>query len=152
VDNIGFNMAPSIVTTLNRTDVPPDAPTLSHLSIVPFPPLNPTLHFLTVAGQVGISPPLPIPTSFRQQAINAFANLRACLALGKATPQDITKINIYVVDLGPEMRDDLREVITNFFTDENGKQWKPPSTLLGVAGLASTDFLVEVDATAVVAV
>lgn len=146
-------MGVSIVSTASRSDNPPASSTLSHISIVPVPPKNPTIHFLTVAGQLGTPPPTtpqtPTPTSFREQAINAFANLGQCLTLGGATPRDITKINIYVVGLDPSMRGDLIEVITNFFTFE-GEQHKPPSCLLGVAALAGKEFLIEVDATAAV--
>lgn len=97
------------------------------------------------------SPPTPFPTSFREQAISVFANPGACLALGGAKPRDVTKITIHVVGLGPEMKSDLVGTITDFFTVD-GKQHKPPSTLLGVAALARKDFLIGVDATAVVAV
>lgn len=147
-------MGPSIVSTASRSDAPPASSTLSHISIVPMPPKNPTLHFLTVAGQLGTppptTPPTPLPATFREQAINAFANLGQCLTLGGATPRDVTKINIYIVGLDPSMRGDLIEVITEFFTFE-GEQHKPPSCLLGVAALAAKGFLIEVDATAVVA-
>lgn len=150
-------MAPSIVKTTNRADAPPLASTFSHLSIVPMPPVNPSLYFLSVAGQVGspppTSPPAPLPTAFHEQATNAFTNVAACLALGGATPQDITKITIYVVGLEPSMRSALIDAINAFFhVDSQDKAHAPPSTLLGVAALASKEFLIEVDATAVVAV
>jgi len=153
-------MPPSIITTANRSDILPLSPTYSHLSIVAFPPANPTIHFISIAGQVGTPPPTsppglpaPNPASFHEQAINAFANVAACLAVGGAKPQDITKITIYVVDYEESMKSVLGEVITNFFQIRGQeKQHTPLSMLLGVAALASKDFLIEVDATAVVTV
>ncbi|KAL4781944.1 Endoribonuclease L-PSP/chorismate mutase-like protein [Aspergillus varians] len=150
-------MPPPIVTTLNRPDTSPAAPTFSDLSVVPIPPLNPTTHLLQTAGQVGTprptTPPTPLPTSLQAQAQNAFANVAACLHLKGATPRDITKITIFVVDLVPEMRSVLVDVIQEFFRAEDGAEsHKPPSSLVGVARLASSEFLIEVEATAVVAV
>jgi enamine deaminase RidA (YjgF/YER057c/UK114 family) len=149
-------MTPSIVKTANRSDAPPLAPTYSHLSIVPVPPLNPTIHLLSVAGQVGTpastSPCAAVPTAFRDQAANAFANVAACLALGGATAQDVTKLTIFVVGLEPSMRGPLMEEITCFFRVEGqDKQHAPPSTLVGVAALAAKEFLIEIEATAAVA-
>ncbi|KAJ9144214.1 hypothetical protein NKR23_g6082 [Pleurostoma richardsiae] len=148
-------MSSSIVATVNREDQPPLASTFSALSIVPIPPHKPAVHLLHTAGQVGLpspsSPSAALPTSFREQAENAFANVAACLALGGATPRDITKITIYVVDYELSMRAVLAEVITAFFsTGGSEKPHAPPSTLLGVAALASKEFLIEVDAEAVV--
>ncbi|KAI1609750.1 hypothetical protein EDD37DRAFT_380419 [Exophiala viscosa] len=144
-----------IVTTLNRSDGPPDAPTLSALSVVPLPPVNPTAYLLQTAGQIGKPPPTtpstPFPTSFHEQAANAFANVGACLGLKGATPRDITKITIYVVNLNASHREPLIDVIRNFFRIEGQESHKPPSSLIGVAGLASPDFMIEVEATAVVA-
>jgi enamine deaminase RidA (YjgF/YER057c/UK114 family) len=150
-------MNPPVVTTLDRTDAPPAAPTFSNLSVVAIPPVNPSIYLLQTAGQVGTPPPTtpssPIPTSFREQAENAFANVAACLALKSATPRDITKITIFVVDLNLSIRGPLIEVIENFFRgEEGGTPHKPPSSLIGVVRLASSEFLIEVEATAVVAV
>ncbi|EOO02405.1 putative endoribonuclease l-psp protein [Phaeoacremonium minimum UCRPA7] len=157
-------MAPPIVSTINRSDIVRLATTYSDLSIVPFPPHKPVLHLLRTAGQVGTppspscSPPGPVPASFREQAENAFSNLAACLKAGGATPRDITKITIFVVGLVPSLRGDLVEVITAFFSpgegegEEGAGAHAPPSSLIGVAALASSEFLIEVEAEAAVAV
>ncbi|OKL57038.1 hypothetical protein UA08_07353 [Talaromyces atroroseus] len=150
-------MSPPVITTLDRTDAPPATSTFSSLSVTAIPSVNPSVYLLQTAGQVGTppptTPPSPIPTSFREQAENAFANVAACLALKSATPRDITKISIFVVDLEPSMRGALIEVIQNFFRGEgDDAPHKPPSSLIGVARLASSEFLIEVEATAVVAV
>ncbi|KAL2827381.1 Endoribonuclease L-PSP/chorismate mutase-like protein [Aspergillus cavernicola] len=143
-----------VVTIANRADNTRQSPTLSDISIVHFPPNNPTLAFLHTSGQVGSPPPNtnnPFPHTFREQASNAFANVAACLAVGGATSRDISKLTIYIVDINMEiMRDDLIEVITAFFNDGEGQVHKPPSSLIGVAGLADGKFLIEVEAEAVV--
>jgi enamine deaminase RidA (YjgF/YER057c/UK114 family) len=113
------------------------------------------VYLLRTAGQVGtppsITPTAPIPLSFREQAENAFSNVATCLALGGATPRDITKITIYVVNYELSLRDILVDVIAAFFSTNDGeKPHAPPSTLLGVAALASKEFLIEVEAEAAI--
>lgn len=64
----------------------------------------------------------------------------------------MTKITTYVVGYDPSMTDVLLDAITAFFyVDDKTEIHKPPSTLLGVAALASPEFLIEVDITAVIA-
>lgn len=148
-------MAVPVVTTVNRRDKAPLAPTFSDLSIISIPAAKPAVHLLRTAGQVGTpapaTPPAPIPTSFLEQAQNAFANVAACLALGGAVPRDITKITVYVVNYDMTMREELIQVITEFFRPtRDEKPHKPPSTLLGVEALASKEFLIEVEAEAAI--
>ncbi|KAB2571078.1 hypothetical protein DBV05_g10242 [Lasiodiplodia theobromae] len=149
-------MALPVVTTINRTDQSHASRAYSGLSIVSVPPNNPTVRILRTAGQVGTSAvgsSTSIPASFHEQAKNAFANVAACLYLGGAMPRDITKITIYVVNFELWMREVLVDTITNFSTnDDSQKPHKPPSTLLGVTALASEDFLIEVEAEAMIAV
>ncbi|KAL3469485.1 Endoribonuclease L-PSP/chorismate mutase-like protein [Aspergillus californicus] len=143
-----------IVTTSNRPSNARHSPTLSDISIVNFPPTDPTIAFIRTSGQVGSPAPDsndPFPDALREQAINAFANIGACLAVGGATPRDVTKMTIYIVDIDmATMRNDLLEVITTFFKDSDGVVHKPASTLLGVSGLADRKFLIEVEVEAVV--
>lgn len=149
-------MALPIVTTLNRADQPPLVPTLSHLAVVPVPPHNPQTLLLYTAGQVGFplptNPPTKFPETFREQAINALNNVAACLALKGATPRDIVKLSWSVVNYKLSMREELVEVLQQFFaTTDGSKPHAPASTLVEVKGLALEKFLVEVDAVAAVA-
>ncbi|KAJ9634725.1 hypothetical protein H2204_006174 [Knufia peltigerae] len=158
-------MPPHIVSTLNRPGSRQFGP-YSELSVVPIPSVDPTVYLLQTAGQVGGPPPAaaaaaeggPFPTSFREQAVNAFANVAAVLALKGATPRDVTKITIFVPNLDTAKRDLLPGVITDFLLRGGSRTGhdeqtvhQPPSSLIGVAALASPEFLIEVEASAVVA-
>jgi enamine deaminase RidA (YjgF/YER057c/UK114 family) len=149
-------MAPPIVQTANKAEATPLAATFSDLSIVPVPPGQSTVYLLRTAGQVGMPPPsssaTEMPQSFQEQAQNALQNVAACLVAGGAKPQDITKLTIFVVDLDASARNALIHLITEFFTDEDGHQHRPPSSLVGVAALAMPAFLVEIEADAAIAI
>ncbi|KIW97224.1 uncharacterized protein Z519_02616 [Cladophialophora bantiana CBS 173.52] len=154
-------MVPSIVSTLNRSDRPPIGP-FSELTIVPIPPVNPTAYLLQTAGQVGAPPSsspqgTPFPETFREQAVNAFANVANVLALKGATPQDIIKVTIFVCDFDVSKRDIVSEVMLDFLGggvagEKSEPVHRPASSLVGVAALATPGFLIEVEATAVVAI
>jgi enamine deaminase RidA (YjgF/YER057c/UK114 family) len=81
---------------------------------------------------------------YRAQTRQAFENLRLALAGVGATFDDVTKIVTYVVNLGPDNLGAVREVRSGFFTTAH----RPASTLVGVTALAGPDFLVEVEAIA----
>jgi enamine deaminase RidA (YjgF/YER057c/UK114 family) len=69
------------------------------------------------------------------------------LAAAGATYADIVKITTYVVDYKPEHRIIIGQARAPFFA--NGTP--PASTLVGVAALAVPEWLVEIEAVAVVA-
>ncbi len=79
------------------------------------------------------------------QARQAFANVARCLAAAGARPEQVAKITIYVVHHRPEYLPDIEEARIAVFGDH-----KPADTLLGVEALAEPDYLIEVDAIAVV--
>lgn len=82
---------------------------------------------------------------FEAQALQVFTNLRRALAEAGATPSDMVKIGIYVVDHDTEKLGIIRRV-----RDEVLDADPPPaSTLLGVHRLALPDLMIEVDAVAV---
>ena len=98
-----------------------------------------------VAGQVALDKDgnLVGKGDITAQAEQVFKNLQAALAAGGASIQDIVKINTYLTQ-----RDDLaklREVRSKYFTGE-----PPASTLVFISGLAMPEFLIEVEAIAVV--
>jgi 2-iminobutanoate/2-iminopropanoate deaminase len=80
---------------------------------------------------------------FTGQARQAFANLKAMVEAASGTIQDIVKVTTYLTDL--RHREELARIRAEFFPD--GKL--PASTLIGVAGLADPDMLVEIEAIAV---
>jgi enamine deaminase RidA (YjgF/YER057c/UK114 family) len=83
---------------------------------------------------------------FAAQARQVHDNLLAALAAAGAKPADVVKINTYVVNYKPEHRAVLRELRGPIF----GKDNPPASTLVGVQALALEDFMLEVEAVAVV--
>jgi 2-iminobutanoate/2-iminopropanoate deaminase len=80
---------------------------------------------------------------FAGQARQALSNLKAMVEAAGGTINDIIKANTYLTDL--RYREELARVRAEFFPD--GKL--PASTLVGVAGLADPDMLVEIEAIAV---
>lgn len=78
------------------------------------------------------------------QARQAFRNLLAALASVGAAPTDVAKITWYVVNYS----EDLRPTIAAARREAFGEH-APASTLVGVQALARPDFLIEVEAIAV---
>ena len=82
----------------------------------------------------------------KAQAVQVFENLKIALAAAGANFNDVVKITWYVKGYKPEYLSTLREVRNTYVNKE-----KPPaSTLVGVAALFHDDYLLEVDAVAVV--
>jgi enamine deaminase RidA (YjgF/YER057c/UK114 family) len=74
-----------------------------------------------------------------------FDNLGRALAAGGARPEQATKITIYVVNHKREYLPIIEEARVPLFGDH-----KPADTLVGIATLSNPDYLIEVDAIAVV--
>jgi enamine deaminase RidA (YjgF/YER057c/UK114 family) len=71
-----------------------------------------------IAGQVGLDKQGKMvgKDDFRAQAAQAFANLRAALAASGAKPENLVKLNYYVVGLNHEKLLALRELRNSFVT------------------------------------
>jgi enamine deaminase RidA (YjgF/YER057c/UK114 family) len=83
----------------------------------------------------------------RKQAEQVMKNLQVALAAGGATLQDVIKWNVYVV------QGQSPQPAFEVFQEMWGGRPNPPAiTLLFVSGLADPDFLMEMDAVAVVPV
>jgi enamine deaminase RidA (YjgF/YER057c/UK114 family) len=80
------------------------------------------------------------------QAEQAMRNVGVALAAARASYADIVKITTYVVNYKPEHRAIIGKARAPFFA--NGMP--PASTLVGVAALAVPEWLVEIEAVAVV--
>lgn len=80
------------------------------------------------------------------QTEQVYKNLGIALAGAGATFADVVKLNVYVVDYQPEHRALLQSVREKHVSKDN----PPASTLIGIQALARADFLVEVEAVAVV--
>jgi enamine deaminase RidA (YjgF/YER057c/UK114 family) len=80
------------------------------------------------------------------QTEQVYRNLGLALKGAGAAFNDVVKLNVYVVGFKPEHRALLQSVREKHVNREN----PPASTLVGVQALARADFLVEVEAVAVV--
>jgi enamine deaminase RidA (YjgF/YER057c/UK114 family) len=83
--------------------------------------------------------------NFRAQTEQVFANLKIALEAAGASPRDVVKANVYVVNPKPDDVAVFREVRGAFFPNDH-----PASTFVGVTALANPDFLVEIEVIAVV--
>lgn len=79
------------------------------------------------------------------QARQVFANIGRALAAAGARPQQVTKLTIFVANYRREHLAMIEEGRLALFGDH-----KPTDTLVGVAALSRPDYLLEVDAIAVI--
>src|SRR5213079_2421976 len=103
---------------------------------------------LYISGEVALDSTgqLVGPGDLRAQARQAFANLAFVLKIGGATPADVAKLTIYVVNFSPKNLDAIREAAPDFFPQRN----PPAGIVIGVQSLPQEGLLIAVDATAVV--
>ena len=78
------------------------------------------------------------------QARQVFANIGRALAAAGAEPRQVTKLTIFVANYRREHLAMIEEGCVALFKDH-----KPTDTLVGVAALTNPDYLLEVDAVAV---
>ncbi len=99
------------------------------------------------AGQVSIdaSGALVGPGDLAAQTTQVMRNVGLALAAAGAGYADIVKITTYVVNYKPEDRAVIGKARASFFADGT----PPASTLVGVAALALPEWLVEIEAIAV---
>ena len=83
--------------------------------------------------------------SVLEQARQAFRNLEKAMEAAGGTLKDIVALRIYVVDYQAECGTAIGTALREVFTSK-----KPPtSTWIGVSTLADPEFLIEIEATAV---
>ena len=96
---------------------------------------------LYISGQIGDG------ANLEAQTIATFQNLEKQLQNCNATFKDVVKMNTYIVNFNPEA--DLpifRKVRKQFLGNEN----YPASTLVGIQSLGKNEWLIEIEAIAVV--
>lgn len=84
---------------------------------------------------------------FAVQMTAALGNLGHALEAAGADRKDVASLKIYVVDHRPEKLPVIGDALIDFF----GPDHLPANTLIGVVCLAVPDFLVEIEALAVLA-
>ena len=82
-----------------------------------------------------------------QQAEQALRNLRTALEAAGATPADVVVVRVFVVNYRQEHAAVIGPALDKFFAGSPA----PASTWLGVQALAAPGFLIEIEATAVIA-
>jgi enamine deaminase RidA (YjgF/YER057c/UK114 family) len=83
--------------------------------------------------------------SVLEQARQAFRNVEKAMEAAGGTLKDIVALRIYVVDYQAESGTAVGTALREFFSPEN----PPASTWIGVSALAVPEFLIEIEATAV---
>jgi len=83
--------------------------------------------------------------SVLEQARQAFRNLETAMEAAGGTLKDVVALRIYVVNYQAESGTAVGTVLREFFSKEN----PPASTWVGVSALAVPEFLIEIEATAV---
>ncbi|HMF91196.1 MAG TPA: RidA family protein [Candidatus Angelobacter sp.] len=101
-----------------------------------------------VSGQVALNAAGDVvgKGDLRAQVTQVMENLKTALAAAGATPENIIKVNYYVVNLKPDQLPVIREVRGKYFSAEH----PPASTLIGVTALAREEFLIEIEAVAAI--
>jgi enamine deaminase RidA (YjgF/YER057c/UK114 family) len=99
-----------------------------------------------IAGQVAQDEngQLVGPGDFVAQATQVFENLKTALAAAGAGFGNLVKTTVFVTD--PRYREALRDVRSTYLADSP----LPASTLVVVAGLAQPEYLLEIEAVAVI--
>jgi enamine deaminase RidA (YjgF/YER057c/UK114 family) len=83
--------------------------------------------------------------SVLEQARQAFRNLEKAMEAAGGMLKDVVALRIYVVDYQAENGTAVGTALREFFSPEN----PPASTWIGVSALAVPEFLIEIEATAV---
>ena len=96
--------------------------------------------WLVLAGQLGVDSAGRVLDGFGNQAEQALKNILACLEANGMVKEDLVKLTIYSTVPGciGDVQAARRKVL--------GESVLPTATLLVVAGLASPEFLVEIEA------
>lgn len=101
-----------------------------------------------ISGQVSVNERGEVvgKGDLKAQTQQTFENIKTALAAVGATFRNVVKTNLYVVGLKPEQVPLLREVRSRYVSAEH----PPASTLVGVSALVGADWLIEIEAVAVV--
>lgn len=101
---------------------------------------------LFIAGQVAWNHKRELvgKGDLKAQMTQALKNISEVLATQNASAANIVRLHTYLVDPSPENVD----LVCSMFIDFFGSDEPAPNTLIGVTSLASSEFLIEIEATA----
>lgn len=138
--SMGQDMPESRIELHNPSSLYDSSPNAySQLAIVPA-----GSRLLFISGQGGDQPDGSFAKDFRTQAAAAFRNLGLALAAAGATPADVAKILVMIVDHDREKLRIMQEEQRRLFGTHH-----PAATLTPVPCLALPEMLIEVEAVAV---
>ena len=84
-------------------------------------------------------------TDLALQSRQALRNVQTAIESVGGTLADVVALRIYIVNYRPEHADAIGSALREFFPEEK----RPASTWIGVSALAVKEFLIEIEATAV---
>lgn len=99
-----------------------------------------------LSGQIGVAPDGTVQEGLRAQTVQVFENIKTALASVGATFDNVVKMTTLVANYKTEDRLIIREVRAQYLSATN----PPASTLMGVQALAVPEWLIEVEAIAVI--
>lgn len=99
--------------------------------------------WLYISGQVGTAPNGTLRQGLKAQMEQVFANIGTVLEAAGMTKKNVVKLTVFVTQPGPEAVALYRTLRDQWFEGH-----APAATYLVVAGLAHSDFLVEIEAIA----
>ena len=101
-----------------------------------------------ISGQVAVDAAgkLVGGTDLGAQTDQVMANLRTALTAAGATFDNVAKLTVFVVDYQPAHRPIIAEVRSRYVNADR----PPASTLVGVTALAAPEYLIEIEAVAVI--
>lgn len=102
-----------------------------------------------ISGQVSVNERGEVvgKGDIRLQTEQTFRNVERALAAAGATFRDVVKTNLYVVGLKPEHVPIIREVRARYIAADH----PPVSTLVGISALVGPEWMIEIEAVAVIA-
>ena len=100
---------------------------------------------LWISGQVALDKEAKLvgEGDLRAQAVQVLENIRAILANSDATMDDIVKVTVYVTDI--RAFNDIADIRERYFPKDG-----PSSVICEVSALAWPEFMIEIEAVAVV--
>ena len=105
--------------------------------------VGPNARWLHVSGQIGVAPDGSVAAGLAAQFEQAFANVANVLAGASMAKTDLVKMTVFVTVPGAETLGVYRRI-----RDQWLEGHAPAMTYLVVSGLASADYLVEIEAVA----
>ncbi len=105
---------------------------------------------ILLAGQAGVTPDFkPAAPDLTGQVYAALRNIIVGVRGAGADVGDLARLTFYIVDWVPEKWDEVLAGITRAQKDDGLPVPAPPLTIIGVQALFTPDFVVEIEATAV---